>query len=388
MNIIFIDWDSFCSSDVCIALQHLGHKIYIANLTEQATLQPIDEEFIASLKKNIKEEHCEAVISMNYFPSISIACEEMHCPYISWIYSNPQLFSYDKTITNTCNRIYTFDSYMVGQMRKKGIETFHYAPLAANVTRLTKKTLTQADYEQYHCDISFVGSLYNEKNDFYNTLLSRAKSPYLQGYLEALLAAQQSVFGYNFIAECLTPDILSVIQKHMPQKPTDDSFLKPDDMYADFFLAKRLATMDRISILHMLGNFFDVHLYTHLKSPLTNITHHGKIDYYTDMPSLFRIAKINLNCTKRSIKNGIPLRAIDIMGCGGFLLSNFQEDFLQHFEPDVHLCMYASLEEALDKCRFYLAHEEERKKIMENALDIMKKEHTFEVRLTQMLERV
>lgn len=384
MNIIFVDWDSFCSADVCSALKNLDHRVYVTHLTKLAESAE-DEEFIHALRNLIKEDHCELVISMNFFPSISIACEEMHCPYIAWIYSNPQLLAYDKTITNECNHIYTFDSHMVTQLQAKGIETMHYAPLAANVARLTMEELTRQQFEQYQCDISFVGSLYNEANDFYSTLLSRANNPYLQGYLEGILEAQKKVHGYNFIAECLTADIITSIQKCMPQQPTKGSFLTPSDMYADFFLAKRLATIDRIELLHVLGNFFDVHLYTHRQTPLTNITHHGTIDYYTEMPALFRISKINLNCTKRSIKHGIPLRAMDIMGCGGFLLSNFQEDFLMHFEPGVHFTMYSSMEEAVDICQYYLSHEEERRKIMFNALKIMSEEHTFEFRLTQMI---
>ena len=104
------------------------------------------------------------------------------------------------------------------------------------------------------------------------------------------------------------------------------------------------------------------------------------------MPKLFRIAKINLNDTRRSNKCGIPLRAMDIMGCGGFLLSNYQEDFFKHFEPDVHFAMYGSVEEAIDKSDFYLKHDSEREDIKRNALELMKKDHTYEIRLRQMLQ--
>ena len=76
---------------------------------------------------------------------------------------------------------------------------------------------------------------------------------------------------------------------------------------------------------------------------------------------------------------------MDILGCGGFLLTNFQSDFLRHFEPDKHFVSYSSLDEALDKCDYYIVHENERAQIASNALEIMSKEHTFEVRLAQIL---
>ena len=38
---------------------------------------------------------------------------------------------------------------------------------------------------------------------------------------------------------------------------------------------------------------------------------------------MFANSKVNLNITLRNIKTGIPLRALDIMGAGGFLLTNY-----------------------------------------------------------------
>ena len=74
------------------------------------------------------------------------------------------------------------------------------------------------------------------------------------------------------------------------------------------------------------------------------------------------------------------------MGCGGFLLCNYQEDFYRHFEPDVHMVLYGSVEEVVDKCKYYLRHENERIKIGSNAYEIMAREHTYEIRLNQVFK--
>ena len=58
---------------------------------------------------------------------------------------------------------------------------------------------------------------------------------------------------------------------------------------------------------------------------------------------------------------------------------------LRHFEPEVHFTAYSSVPEAVDKCNYYLAHEEERQRIASNALELMQKEHTYEIRLQEML---
>lgn len=387
MNIVFVNWNSLCAEDICNAFIHSGHHIYVTQLPETAQ-DHVDEEYMTLLQEIIKTNHSDMVFSMNYYPTLSIACEAVHCPYVSWIYDNPQLQVYDKSIINECNYIFSFDSHMVTQLESKGVHTIYYAPLAANVRRLTEPALTAAHYEKYSCDVSFVGSLYNEDNDFYSRLISKANNPYLEGYLEGVLSAQKNVYGYNFMSDCLNPQITEIIRNVMPYLPPEGSYATETDVYADYYLARKLATINRVELLHLLGNCFDVHFYTHKKTLIPNIKHCGVIHYYDEMPYLFRISKINLNISLRSIKNGIPLRGMDILGCGGFLLSNYQEDFLRHFEPDTHLVLYDSFDEALDKTQFYLTHEQERNKIRTNALELMSREHTYEVRLQQMLKLV
>ena len=387
MNIIFLNWACFCATDTCEALINLGHKVQVMQIPDKAHTE-IDEAFIAELCVKIKDFHCDAVFSLNYFPTVSVACMQSDCRYISWIYDNPQTKVYDKTAVNECNHIFTFDSFMADQLNARGVATVAYAPLAANVKRLTSPKITPAHIKKYGCEISFVGSLYNEAHNFYDRLIKASKNEYLEGFLSAVIEAQKRVFGYNFMAEALTEEVVNTIREHMPYIPAEGSFIREAEIYADYYLARKLAYFDRLELLYCLGEYFDVHHYTHTDKNIGKVKNRGKIDYFNEMPFLFRISKINLNPTLRSIKNGIPLRSMDILGCGGFLLTNFQSDFLRHFEPDKHFVAYSSLDEALDKCDYYIAHEEERTKIAANALEIMTKEHTFEVRLAQILSDV
>lgn len=384
MNIIFMNWACFCAEDTCLALRNLGHKVQVMQITEEAHTI-IDEKLADNLCTAIQSFHCDLVFSLNYFPTISVACQKSHCKYVSWIYDCPQTKVYDATASNDCNRIFTFDSHMADLLNQRGVNTITYAPLAANVKRLTSTAITAAHKQKYTCDISFVGSLYNEDHNFYERLLAKSQSPYLEGYLNGIIQAQKHVFGYNFLSECLTPEITEAIRKVMPYTLTKDSNIREEEVYADYYLARRLATIDRMELLYCLGEFFNVNLYTTSDASIGKVKNCGKLHYYEEMPYLFRLSNINLNISLRSIKNGIPLRAMDILGCGGFLMSNFQSDLLRHFEPEVHFTAYSSVSEAVDKCNYYLTHEEERRKIASNALTLMQNEHTYEIRLQQML---
>ena len=59
---------------------------------------------------------------------------------------------------------------------------------------------------------------------------------------------------------------------------------------------------------------------------------HGGVDTLKEMPKVFRQSKINLNLSTRSIKTGIPQRVWDILGAGGFLITNYQNELNKYFE--------------------------------------------------------
>ena len=114
----------------------------------------------------------------------------------------------------------------------------------------------------------------------------------------------------------------------------------------------------------------------------------GSVDYYNVMPFVFRYSKINLNITLRSIKSGMPLRAIDIMGAGGFLLTNYQEDFLIDFIPGEDFVFYESEEDCINKCRYYLEHDDERRTIAQNGYRKVKEKYNYILRLKQIMDIV
>ena len=74
------------------------------------------------------------------------------------------------------------------------------------------------------------------------------------------------------------------------------------------------------------------------------------------------------------------------MGSGGFLLTNYQTDFLEHFEPGVDFVYYDSYDDLLQKTEYYLTHEEERKAVARNGYEKVKKYHTYKNRFDTMLK--
>lgn len=76
---------------------------------------------------------------------------------------------------------------------------------------------------------------------------------------------------------------------------------------------------------------------------------------------------------------------MDIMGSGGFLLTNFQSDLLDFFVPGEDFAFYESETDFINKIRYYLSHETERIQIVANCSGKMLEYHTFVHRIKSIL---
>ena len=122
----------------------------------------------------------DAVFTFNYSVVVSNCCNRHNIPYIAWVYDSPLLTIYSYTITNPCNHIFLFDSAQYIELKNGGINTVYYMPLAANTDRLDKLTLNEHIHEVFDSDISFVGSMYNEKGNFYDRIYDK-RNPFAIG---------------------------------------------------------------------------------------------------------------------------------------------------------------------------------------------------------------
>ena len=132
-----------------------------------------------------------------------------------------------------------------------------------------------------------------------------------------------------------------------------------------------------------------VHLFTDSFTDNLPLVHiHGPVDYLSEMPQVFYDSKINLNMTIPNIKTGIPLRIWDILGSGGFALTNYQAEFDGIFQAGGTLDIFEDQEELIDKAAFYLNHDSIRNKIARQGLELVTKEHNYTVRITQMFQQI
>lgn len=403
MKILLIEWASFGNEDIKEAFTAEGHTFSCFPFSNRDGRK--DTEISKELSSVLRRETPDVVFSFNYFPVISQVCKAQDIKYISWIYDSPYVMLYSYTALNPCNVIYVFDRELYLEFHRAGIHTVHYMPMAANVERLDRLSCqTDADAasltddagkanQAIDCsipgqtiplyDISFIGSLYTEQHNFYDRMTGL--SEYAKGYLEALMAAQRKIQGYNFIQESLSP-ILDDLYQALPMDPNPDGVESREYLYAQYVINRKITGLERTDLIAAITKRHTLDLFTHDAAfHMPNLRNHGTVSYYEQMPLVFRHSRINLNISLRSIKSGIPLRAFDIMGSGGFLLSNFQADFLDAFTPGEDFVYYESEENLLQKIDYYLEHEDERAAIAKNGHNKVAAAHTFRHRVREML---
>ena len=391
MKILFLEWKSFGNEDMIAAFEELGHTVCRIPFSNKEVHH--DDAIEQSIKKSIEIYAPDFVFSFNYFPIVSLACKSMQMKYVSWIYDCPYVLLYSYTVINPCNIIFLFDKTLCQEFQQAGISTIHYLPLAANAKRLQQ----MIDFHSFQnskwnneTDIAFIGSLYNEKHNFYKRLENNGGiSPYTRGYLEGIMSAQKQIYGYNFIQDILSEDIVADMYHALPIEPDERTVASKEYLFAQYVINRRITELERMEFLTRIGKTYAFDLYTPDNSVcLPGCHNHGSVDYYDMAPYVFKSAKINLNITLRSIKSGIPLRAFDILGAGGFLLTNYQADFDDCYVSGEDYVAYDSCDNMMDKISYYLEHENERKEIALNGFHKTSEKHTYINRANVIIQTI
>ncbi|MCR5145566.1 MAG: DUF3880 domain-containing protein [Lachnospiraceae bacterium] len=387
-KILVYRWKAYNYIDVMAAFVKMGYEI--DEISQNLLNYDVDEEFAERLEKQIHENDYDFVFSVNYFGMISDVCQNNNILYVAWSCDSPMISMHHESVYNSCNRIFVFDRANCLEFENMGVKNVYYLPLAAGVERIdellnTKDAINSKCF--YECDISFVGSLYERNN--YDELYDKL-SDYLKGYFDGLIEAKWDCSDISLMDKMLTPDVLNELEKYFEFKPSSErSFSDLGLVFSNNTLGFKIARTQRKNNLIELSKRRKVALFTGSDaSDLIRVDNRGPVDYWKEMPRVFVGSKINLNMTIPNIRTGIPLRVWDILASGGFLISNNQAEIPYFFENGRDIVTYSCQEELIELVDYYMSRDEERESIAKRATEKMRKYHTFDDRIANILEVV
>lgn len=365
----------------------------------------------------------DAVFSVNYFPIISDICEQFFhskVKYICWTCDSPLSTMYHQSVFNECNYIFIFDRFCYMEFKEREANVY-YLPLAAATRRADdvikkwqtdmkqKKGLLDAsdapgnnaaacadDDTEYKSpggdtagdflyDVSFIGSMYRKNS--YDEIKDMLPD-YVRGYFDALMKLQMEIYGENYIDGMLTAEIMYELNKHFRIEKSERSFSDISLIFSTTVLGFKIAQLERYKLLGALSKYFDVSVFTDDENADFLLAHNmGPVRYWDESPIVFHTSKINLNFTIRNIRSGIPLRVWDILSAGGFCITNFQPELVMYFKNGEDLVWFEDEADLVKKVRYYLRHEDERRRIALNGQKKVRELHNYDARL-QVIEDV
>lgn len=384
----------------------------------------VDAAFSMKLMEKIHENQVKAVFSYDYFPVISEVCEIVKIPYIAWLYDCPLYTTYSDMIRKDYTYLFAFDAVDAQQIAERGGANVYHFPLGVDADLFENKGKIQKakSRRNYDYEVSFVGNFYKGSK---NRLLGAKFTDYTKGFAEGLLLAQSKILGSDFLLQSLSSEVVTEISSVCSLQTGELFPVSKRELVADA-LRMELSRRERIEVVKKALEVSDIYLFTgeELPEELAAYVHdrsakvpegkisgekthekdsyeegsHGKdahkiylcgsVSYTEEMPGVFGRSKINLNMTARGIQSGIPQRVLDVLGSGGFLITNYQPEIAEYFRPGVDLVMYEDISQIPELISYYLNHDEEREEIAENGLRAVRESFLLQNRLKSIFEIV
>ncbi|MCM1307121.1 MAG: DUF3880 domain-containing protein [Butyrivibrio sp.] len=380
MKILAYRWKAYNHRDIIGCLEDRGHNIN--EISGELASFEADAGFEERLGAALEGGKYDSVFSVNYFPLISDMCQKYGVTYISWCCDSPIATMYHQSVFNKVNKIFMFDRLEWMGFRDMGAPVY-YLPLCTNAERASRAS---APAEGCDADISFVGSMYNKNS--YDEIYGHLPE-YLKGYFDAAIRMQKNAYSDYLLDDLLDGGTLAVLDRYFVVDRSERSFSDLSLAFSTTVLSYKIAQAERRALIADLSRTHSVNVYTDDEDvDFIKAKNCGLVDYREGAPRVFKRSKINLNLTLRSIRSGVPLRVWDILGAGGFCLTNYQAELPMYFINGEDLVWFKSRSELFELADYYLEHEDERRRIAENGHRKVREFHGYESRMDEIAEYV
>lgn len=342
------------------------------------------------LTKYIEKHHISHLMSIHLIYNLALVSYRLGIQYISIIWDAPYIKLYSPFgRMNNC-WFSVFDRLDCERFRRDGIPHVIYQPLAVNYDTVHRWNEGRKGKKKYRHEISFVGSLY--ENNFYDRCLKEMPER-IQNYFVNIF--EEAAFywdGVNRIYGKTDKVVLDYMKKIIPDFSMDTNLdIDEISFFEILYLVRKIANLERVCVLNTLSDMFRVTLYTNEGtdvSMMPNVEVMPPVLAGAPVSTVYAESKINLNISLKGIEGGTPQRVMDIIGAGGFVLTNYCPETAELFEEDKEIVMFKSPEELVEKAAYYLSHDEERERIVRAGYDKLLRCYTYEKKLKQLIEWV
>lgn len=262
--------------------------------------------------------------------------------------------------------------YLKG-LKEKGFNA-HFLPLATDLSYFN--TNGKCSYER---DIAFVG---NSSFAFLDNVLHQSLSKELEQRGELFLKMKHAYYRnpqFNIRQHLLTLDKTNLEDLAV----TREQFI--------FGLEWMIGYLYRRDFVVQLAKVYQ-DLFTIFGDPYwSNFIKESQVStlacYYDNLCKYYRSTKINLNINRIQIPTSFTQRHFDCKASGAFLITDKRElnkVFFVTEGPEQEIVEYHSLSHCIELISYYLKHPDERQQIANAGIEKIRKNHTYNNRVTEM----
>lgn len=114
----------------------------------------------------------------------------------------------------------------------------------------------------------------------------------------------------------------------------------------------------------------------------------GFLETEKELAQVYADSKIVLNITMDQGLSSMNYRVLEVLASEGFLLTDYKQDAADYFTADKDLVFYQNKAELIDKMRFYLNNDAQRKSIAQSGKINVISNHTFKQRAEEIIKKL
>jgi spore maturation protein CgeB len=284
--------------------------------------------------------------------------------------------------------IFTYKAAQVEEFRRAGYAKAAYLPLAANPQRRAPLELTAKERDLYEADLSFVGAS-----------MRPTAGRLQQVFLERFQAARPGDGGFR-------EDVVEAMEKVLAGQRRDFSVYRIPALYEEHFgdlagewpaearedpvrlLAEVAAAEKRLDYLGALGALGVTVWGDPGWESLAErgVRYRGKARHGRQLTKIYCASRVNLDVGRLYQSDIVTMRVFDVLACGGFLLTEYNDALAELFEVGRDLEAFRTREEMCDKASFYRKHPEKARAMARQGMEKVRARHTVALRVRHMLD--
>ena len=332
----------------------------------------------------------ERVVTINYDSEVASVCHELEIPLVAWEVDPKTDRPPAPPAGGEDFRVFTLHPKDVGQLEDAGFSSVGYLPIGVDTDKRYPLELNEEERGRFAARVCFVGSSLIDRARRFKRLFLQLHASFncsaeesfdeTSERLERVLAAERANYGVYSSDQLLEEQFGEFLEAARRNGTPDDP---------KKWVAEIVASQKRVAYVSALSDF-GIHVWgddrwSEISAAVPGVHYRGLAEQGHELTCVYSSAEIHVDVNRIYQPEAIPMRVINVMACGGFLIAEHSESIQELFEVGKEIETYRTIEELETKVAHYLENPGEAREIAQRGLEAVRQRHTMRIRAASLL---